>query len=202
MSTATNPEYRKFKRPFPLPLPLRSPQCCRGSPRHRERPPSARECQRGSPAGSPPRAARSTSRSERPRRTDSNVWDCMGLLQPSGTRDDAAEGLLLGEKLGHRMGQRARSCSARRLLAVQHADAAQPCLLTHWPGEGAPQAQDQTRAGWHPRASDPGWVHSTPDEIRRRTRRRLLGGHAPGQSGAGPPRAADARGFSRPPRRA
>ena len=32
----------------------------------------------------------------------------MRLMQLSGTRDDEAEGLLLGEKLGHRMGQRAR----------------------------------------------------------------------------------------------
>ena len=35
----------------------------------------------------------------------------MRLMQPSGTRDNAAEGLLLGEKLGHGMGQRVRSCS-------------------------------------------------------------------------------------------
>ena len=82
MSTATNParEYRKFKRPFPLPLPLRSPQCCRGSPRHRERPPSARECQRGRPAGSQPRAARSTSRSERPRRAHTQRVHNVGWL--------------------------------------------------------------------------------------------------------------------------
>jgi hypothetical protein len=38
----------------------------------------------------------------------------MGQLQPSSTRSDAAEGLLLGKTLGPRMGQRARSCSARR----------------------------------------------------------------------------------------
>ena len=38
----------------------------------------------------------------------------MGQLQPSGTRSDAAEGLLLGETLGPRMGQQARSYSARR----------------------------------------------------------------------------------------
>ena len=38
----------------------------------------------------------------------------MGQLQSSGTRSDAAAGLLLGETLGLRMGQRARSCSAKR----------------------------------------------------------------------------------------
>jgi hypothetical protein len=44
-------EYRKCKRPFPLPLPLRSPQCCRGSPRHRERPPQRARALRGDLAG-------------------------------------------------------------------------------------------------------------------------------------------------------
>ncbi len=39
----------------------------------------------------------------------------MRLLEPSGTRGDAAAGLLLGEKPGYRRGQRARACSARRL---------------------------------------------------------------------------------------
>jgi hypothetical protein len=197
------PEYRKFKRPFPLPLPLRSPQCCRGAPRHRERPPRARV-----PARQPGRLPAARRPRYEPLRagqgellhTSGTV--ARGLLHPSGTRGDAAEGLLLGEKRGHRRGPRARSCSARRRLAVPHADAARPCLPTHWPGEGAPPAQDQTRAVWPPRASDPGWGHSTPDEIRRRTRRRLLGGHAPGQAGAGPPRASDAGGCSGPPRRA
>src|SRR5262249_13426016 len=43
-------------------------------------------------------------------KTDSNVWDgCNGTVATSGTRSDAAEGLLLGETLGLRVGQRARS---------------------------------------------------------------------------------------------
>ena len=42
----------------------------------------------------------------------------MGRLQLSGTRGDTVEGRLLGETLGHRRGQRARSCSARRLHRV------------------------------------------------------------------------------------
>src|SRR4029434_3231022 len=47
-------------------------------------------------------------------KTDSNVWDgCNGTVATSGTRSDAVEGLLLGETLGLRMGQRAQSYSAR-----------------------------------------------------------------------------------------
>jgi hypothetical protein len=42
----------------------------------------------------------------------------MGRLQPSGTRGDAAEGLLLGETLGHRRGQRAWSYRMRRLYSI------------------------------------------------------------------------------------
>jgi hypothetical protein len=42
----------------------------------------------------------------------------MERLPPSGTRGDAVEGRLLGETLGHRRGQRARSCSARRRHSV------------------------------------------------------------------------------------
>ena len=39
-------------------------------------------------------------------KTDSNVWEgCNGTVATSGTRSDAAEGLLLGETLGLRMGQ-------------------------------------------------------------------------------------------------
>jgi hypothetical protein len=42
----------------------------------------------------------------------------MGQLQPSGTRSDAAEGLLLGETLGLRMGQRVQSYSARQRHSI------------------------------------------------------------------------------------
>ena len=52
-------------------------------------------------------------------KTGTNVWAvAMGRLQPSGTRGAAAAGLLLGETLGHRRGQRARACSARRLHRI------------------------------------------------------------------------------------
>jgi len=52
-------------------------------------------------------------------KTDSNVWDgCNGTVATSGTRSDAAEGLLLGETLGLRVGQRARSYSARRRHSI------------------------------------------------------------------------------------
>src|SRR5262249_41362377 len=91
---------------------------------------------------------------------DSNVWEgCNGTVATSGTRSDAAEGLLLGEPLGLRMGQRAQSYSARR----------RPCLLTHWPGEGTLQAQDQTKVVWHSRASAPGGVCDIPGIVKRRT---------------------------------
>ena len=59
------------------------------------------------------------------------------------------------------------------------------------PGAGARQAPAPPRAGWPPRASAPGGGHATPDERRRRPRRRLLGGQAPGPTGAGPPRASE-----------
>jgi hypothetical protein len=52
------------------------------------------------------------------------------------------------------------------------------------------------------RWSDRGRSRSLPGAVRRRTRQRLLGGHTPGQSGAGPPPASDAGGFSGSPRRA
>ena len=97
--------------------------------------------------------------------------------ETSGTRGDAA-GLLLGEKLGHRRGLRARACSARRLHSIGPCNTLAPdgpCLLTHWPKEGTLQAQDQTKVVWHSRASVPGGVCDIPGMVRRRTRRRLPG---------------------------
>jgi hypothetical protein len=73
----------------------------------------------------------------------------MERLQPSGIRGDAAEGRRLGETLGHRRGQRARSYRVRRLHSVWPYNTLTqdgPCLPTHCPGEEAPrhgQAEDQ-----------------------------------------------------------
>jgi hypothetical protein len=72
----------------------------------------------------------------------------------------------------------------------------------HRQGEGASQAQDQTKAVWHPRASDPGGVCDTPGAVRRRTRRRLPGGHAPVRSVVGLRLVSDAGGSCGSPRRA
>ena len=81
-------EYRKFTRPFPLPLPRRSPQCCRGSPRHRERPParaSASEAARQAPSRAPP-AQRAAKRAPGALlQTSGTVWACCHPLAHATT---------------------------------------------------------------------------------------------------------------------
>jgi hypothetical protein len=71
------------------------------------------------------------------------------MKQPSGLCGDTVEGLLLGEQLGPRMGQRARACSTRRLhgLGPYHTLAQDGYASSPTGRErGALLAQDQTKA--------------------------------------------------------
>jgi hypothetical protein len=66
---------------------------------------------------------------------------------------------------------------------------------------GGPQAHGQTRALWYPRARMIGdEVGDPPGGVRRRTRRRLPGGHAPGQEGVDLRKVSDAGGSAGSPR--
>src|SRR6266446_1468189 len=90
-----------------------------------------------------------------------NVWDgCHGTVATLWHTRRHGGGTVAGRDAGTQEGTTRtvvqRETAAPR-MAVQHADAGRPGLPTHGPGEGTPPAQDQTRAGWHPRASDLGW---------------------------------------------
>ena len=128
----------------------------------------------------------------------------MRLLQPSGTRGGPAAA---GREADVTMEERERAAQQQSVGAFNtlprqgmrhtsssgtrwgYADAGQPSLPTHRQRAQGSQTQDLTTA-------------APPGAVRQRTTQRLPGGHAPVRSGAGPPRASDAGGFSGSPRRA
>jgi hypothetical protein len=139
-------------------------------------------------------------------KTDANVWDdCHGTIATLWHTRRRGGGAVAGRDAGTQEGttRTVVQCeTAAPHRAIQHADAGWPSLLTHGSEEGTPPAQDQTRAVWHPRASDLGWGCDIPGAVRRRTRRRLPGGHGPGQWEVGLQKVADAGGLSGSPHRA
>jgi hypothetical protein len=182
-------EYRKIKRPLPLPAaPTRS-----ATPRHRDTP-------------SAPAVAPGPGSAGRPGVGQQAVGRPGGLAH-------AAEGGLRQTRHATGAGctreKRSSDCATR---ASSGAHAAAQRRLRRGPRRvpcprarghpGGPGAGAGGPAGWAQAAGPAAPRRGRRGEHRRRTRRTLAGGHVPGRSGAGPPRAAEAGGACGAPHRA
>ena len=198
-------EYRQIKRPFPrtarahsvVPpaLPDASP-----TPRRAADAPTrgARQRETGLHENCRARDGFTRAYSEKQARsaTDATLWHSGGAAE-TGTNNGTASIVVARAAF-----KRVRACRTRPRQGMRHtgnnrtrwgdADAGRPGLPTHRPREGGPQAQGQARPERCGPTSRNDWgrSRSLPGAVRRRTRRRLPGGHVLGQWKVGPRRAA------------